>query len=327
MKKSSKRLVISTEAKNNHGFRTRTEGISLTNFMKNPLLLWMHKRPTGESRDEILPLGYWEDLDLKDGVISGVPVFDDTDTFAMTIYNKVENGTIKMASAGLSPIEFKEEGNDLWLWLSSLFEASLCDIGSNPEALAVSLYNDDYETITLSDVYTKAKIKKEKTMTKIKLTANQATILGLAEGHEMETDAVISGLVTLATEQGTKLTAAEAAKKLAEDKLAEAQTLSLAAEKNSLLDQAEKVDRKITADERPFLLKMETEDLKVYLSKRPASQPVNAQIQTGNPTDDELVKLTWNELHKEGKLEKLKAENFDAFKLKFKETFGREYQA
>lgn len=326
MQKSSKRLVISTEAKNSYGFRTRTAGIALDQFTKNPLLLWMHIRPKGEKRDEILPLGYWEDLELKDGVISAIPVFDDTDAFAMTIYKKVENGTIKMASAGLKPVEFKEDGEDLWLWLSSMFEASLVDIGSNNEALALVLYNEDYETITLSDVYTNAKIKKETIMTKIKLTAGTATILGLAEGHEMESDAVITGLVTLASEQAVKLTAAETAKLDAESKLKDAQVLQLASEKNAMLDTAEKIDGKITADERPFLLKMETEDLKVYLLKRAAAPSVASLLKEDKKPNDELVKLSWNELHKANKLVQLKAENLEAFKEKFKAAFGREYK-
>ena len=326
MKKSSKRLVISTEAKNNHGFKTRTAGISLANFEKNPLLLWMHKRPTGESKDEILPLGYWEDIKLENDVLSGVPVFDDKDPFAMAIYNKVENGTIKMASAGLNPIEFKEEGDDLWLWLSSLFEASLCDIGSNPEALAVSLYGENYEAVTLSDVYKKVNTNKNDKNMKIKLTATAAKILGLAEGNEVDGQEAFANLVTLASENAIKLAASETARLDAEQKLKDAQTLQLASEKNALLDVAEKVDYKITADERPFLLKMETEDLKVYLSKRPTSKPVKDQINNGDEgADDVLLKLSYKELDKKGLLLKLKTANPEAFKEKYKAHFGTEY--
>ena len=91
MKKSSKRFPINTEVTNGNGFRVSTEGVDLSHFKLNPLLLWMHVRPKGKSKDEILPLGYWEDIQLKDGQITGVPVFDDEDEFAMKIYRKVEN--------------------------------------------------------------------------------------------------------------------------------------------------------------------------------------------------------------------------------------------
>jgi len=115
MKKSSKRFTITSEALNASGFKVRTAGIDLTDFKQNPLLLFMHKRPTGERTDEVLPLGYWDDIQVADGKITGVPVFDDTDPFAVKIYNKVENGTIKMAYAGLHPLEFAETNDEKWL--------------------------------------------------------------------------------------------------------------------------------------------------------------------------------------------------------------------
>ena len=122
MKKSSKRLIISTHAKNKVGFRTRTAGIDLAGFTANPLLLWMHKRPTGERTDEVLPLGYWDDVKLNGEELSGVPVFDDKDEFAMKIYHKVENGTIRikalikvLRTLGENPTEEVIEGVELEL--------------------------------------------------------------------------------------------------------------------------------------------------------------------------------------------------------------------
>ena len=325
-KKSSKRLVISTQAANGHGFRTRTAGIDLTDFNNNPLLLWMHKRPTGESTTEVLPLGYWDDIQLNGEELSGVPVFDASDAFAMKIYNKVENGTIRMASAGLKPKPdgFREQDDELWLWESSLFEASLCDIGSNKEALAVSLYNADAELVTLNDVYTKTKI--DKPMSKIKLTATAARILNLTEGHEMESSEVVGQLVTLADHQGEKIKTLTTAKEAAETKLADAEKANAVSEKNALLDTAENVDRKITADERPFLLKMETEDLKQYLAKKPASPTAASQIKDGKKADDSLLKMDWKELHKSGKALLLKEQDFESFNEKFKAEFGKDYE-
>jgi hypothetical protein len=153
MKKSSKRFLVSSEEKNSQGFRVRTAGIRLGQYEKNPLLLWMHKRPKGDSTEEILPLGNGVDMVIENGNLYGVPLFDPSDAFALKIHNKVENGTIRMASAGLHPISWKEDENgELWLWDSELVEWSLCDIGANPEALAVSLYNADGELVTLSQL-------------------------------------------------------------------------------------------------------------------------------------------------------------------------------
>ena len=321
-KRSNKRLIISTQAANGHGFRTRTAGIDLADFTNNPLLLWMHRRPTGDSKEEILPLGYWDDVKLEDDKLSGVPVFDANDEFAMKIYHKVENGTIRMASAGLKPKTFKEDGDELWLWESSLFEASLCDIGSNKEALAVSLYNEDAQVVTLSDVYTKTKI--DKPMSKIKLTATAARILNLSEGHEMEPTEAVNQLVTLADglvqknkTLNTDLDNAKTALKTAQD----AVTL---AEKEAVLDKAITVDRKITADEKPFLLKMDKEDLVQYLSKKAPAPTVASQMEGGKKVDDELLTLSYDELHKGNKLAQLKEQDYEAYKEKFKAKFGHE---
>lgn len=38
-------FVISDESLNDQDFRVMTNGIDLTQFKKNPLMLWMHKRP------------------------------------------------------------------------------------------------------------------------------------------------------------------------------------------------------------------------------------------------------------------------------------------
>jgi len=188
MKKSTKRFVISSETQNNLDFKVRTSGIDLNQFNKNPLLLWMHKRPKGERRDEILPLGYWEDLEVNaQGQLTGVPVFDDTDDFALSIYNKVENGTLRMASAGLTPVEWEEDGDTNWLSKSTLLEASLCDIGSNPDALAVVLYDENEQVITLSPDYLKKVLPPKKSdMKKIELSPSVLPLIKLQDGASSE---------------------------------------------------------------------------------------------------------------------------------------------
>lgn len=157
MPKSSKRFIIHTESLNSQGFRMLTDGAILTDFEKNPVLLFNHIRPEGNAKNQILPIGYWEDIEVKDGQISAVPFFDDADEFAMSIYNKVESGVIKMASIGAEPLETSTEKNVLVAgqklatvtkWVAK--EASICDIGANPDALAVALYDSDSKQISLS---------------------------------------------------------------------------------------------------------------------------------------------------------------------------------
>ena len=329
MKKSTKRFTITSERPNAHGFRVRTAGVELTDFLKNPILLWMHQRPKGEREDEILPLGYWDDVQVEGDKITGIPVFDDTDPFAMKIANKVENGTIKMASAGLRPIEFREENGEDWLVKSALVEGTICDIGSNGDALAVALYNEEDQLVTLADVWRKDDKNKPKTNTDMKtlqLTAGTLGLLKLAEGaNEADAHAAILNLVTLSATQKQELADLKAAKEAAEQQLADQVKLANDAKLVALVDKAVE-DKKITADEKPFYLKMSMEDAEGLLKLKQPAPNVKEIINTGTGANtDELMKLSYDELDAKNKLITLRQKNLEGFKEKFKEKFGREY--
>jgi len=337
MKKSTKRFVISTETKNNLGFKVRTSGIDLKQFNKNPLLLWMHKRPKGERKDEILPLGFWEDLQVNaDGQLTGVPSFDETDDFAMSIYNKVENGTLKMASAGLSPLDWKEENGENWLDKSVLLEASLCDIGSNPDALAVVLYDENEQVITLSQDYlTKVLPPKNLDMKKIELSPSVLPLLKLADGATpQEAEEAIQRIVTLANKQKTQINTLQTEKEeevklreKAEGDLKKLKEDQEAAQKTALLDKAIKEERKITEDQREDFVQLSYEQAKSILDKMTPNPTAQSQFDQGSEkTKDKYVKLSWKELDKKGMLIALKNEDFGLFKAKFQEEFGKEYQ-
>lgn len=330
MKKSSKRFTISTEARNSFGFRVKTEGVDLSDFNKNPLLLWMHKRPKGERQDEILPLGYWTDIQVQDGRITGVPMFDESDPFAMKIYQKVENSTIKMASAGLKPGEFEEIDGEKWLTKSSLQEGSLCDIGSNSEALAIALYNDNDEIINLAEFNQQFNINKKDDMKLIQLSA--AALLPLLKLNEDATDAdaqvAILNLVSENKNQATQIQTLKDEKKTLQDKIDLAENADKDAKAISLVDQAVK-DRKITEGAKDGWLKLakgDFETTKATLDGMEGSPAVNTQLNQGEEGADELLKLSWKELEDQGKLVKLREANFDAFKEKFKKEFGAEYK-
>ncbi|MAO42154.1 hypothetical protein [Leeuwenhoekiella sp.] len=329
MKKSTKRFILSTEAKNSNGFRVRTAGINLADFKSNPLLLWLHKRPKGERADEILPLGRWEDIELKDGVVSAVPVFDEDDEFAMRIYKKVENGSLKMASAGLLPLEFSETEGDKWLERSTLKEASICDIGSNSEAVTVALYNESDELVKLSEVLTNLNQNTEIPMKLIQLTASTMALLKLSDGAT-ETDAhtAIAELVTLSQTQGTQIKTLESEKDALQLKLDEAENAGKDAKIIALVDKAVE-DRKITADQKEGMIKLANADFdaaKAHLDSIPSTPTASSQMKTDAPAGDELMKLTYSELDKAGKLETLKEKNLEGFKAKFKEQFGVDYK-
>lgn len=156
MLKSTKQFTLSSEAINSHGFKVITSGIDLSHFRNNPLMLWMHSRATAGNSKEILPLGFWDSIKVSEGKVTAVPVFDDKDPFAVAIYHKVEQGTLRMASAGLVPTKWHT--SEKVLEESILKEASIVDIGSNAEALAVALYDRDSKVLSLSEAYNSGKI-------------------------------------------------------------------------------------------------------------------------------------------------------------------------
>lgn len=167
MMKINQRFVLSDESVNKQGFRVITSGIDLEQFRKNPVMLWMHFRATGSSVHEVLPLGYWADIEIINNALTAIPVFDDSDTFAMNIANKVKSGTIKMASAGLNPVEWssdekmKVQGQSQNTLLKSiLVEASIVDIGANNKALSAALFDSSGATLSLSDISKEIEIVK-----------------------------------------------------------------------------------------------------------------------------------------------------------------------
>ena len=101
MAKKLKRCVLSDESINSYGYRVLTSGIDLSAFRKNPLLLWGHYRDEGSACwCNYLPIGHWEDIEVKDGVLSACPVFDCTDELSQTICDKYEAGTLSASSIG-----------------------------------------------------------------------------------------------------------------------------------------------------------------------------------------------------------------------------------
>jgi len=148
-----KEVIISTEAVNSYGTRVLTSGIDLSQYERNPVLLWMHRR-AWNGKD--MPIGRMENLRVEDGKLIGTPVFDQADDFAKQIESKWENGFLRMASAGLEP---QETSPDPALVLPGqtretvtrckLVEVSIVDIGSNDDAL--QLCGADAKLLKLAD--------------------------------------------------------------------------------------------------------------------------------------------------------------------------------
>lgn len=341
LKRSSKTFVISTETPTSKNFRVRVSGIDLSEYPSNPLLLWMHQRPTKENDFKVLPLGNMEDVELKDGKLYGTPAFDTTDTFAVTISNKVENGTLRAVSAGLIPLEWGLDANgELWLEKSKLKEISICDIGSDPSALAVKLYDENEEMITLSDEYLSSVITQPNPnhdMKLIQLSADMLPLIGLAEGATPEqVQEAIKGLVTLSSTQKTTIETLTSEKTTAEAKVTELETkvedmVKLANDqKITALVEGAIAAKKITADLKDNFIKLANADFdgtKAVLDSMKSNPSVKTQVEEQKEkAGEEFLKLSWDEMDKNGQLIKLKADHPEIFFAKYKEKFGKDHK-
>lgn len=149
------KVVISNSRVNSYGSRVLTEGIDLTQYKRNPILLWMHNRPWRGTKDEVLPLGRVEDIIVDGDNLLGTVVFDETDEFSRSIKAKWDAGTLKMVSPGLDVVEMSDSAEYILpgqrratVTKSKLVEVSIVDLGANDDALA--LYKDG-KIINLSE--------------------------------------------------------------------------------------------------------------------------------------------------------------------------------
>lgn len=129
---------------NCYGYRILTDGIDTEQYMRNPIVLFMHKRndfaPKG---NEVI--GRTISLKKENGQLIAEVEFDEADEFAKQIAGKVERGFIRMASLGADILETSMEPSVLLpnqvletVTKCKMTELSIVDIGGNDEALKLS---------------------------------------------------------------------------------------------------------------------------------------------------------------------------------------------
>ena len=355
MPKSSKRFILSDDSINNDGFVVLTSGGDLAQFKRNPVMLWMHMRATSGKKDDVLPLGYWDDIEMKDGELSAVPFFDDEDPFAMSIYNKVENGSIRMASSGLTPVDGQMmklseltklrvsrtgrnpstgEAVDIKTQLSeeddkevpvvtkwTLREASIVDMGSNNNSVA--LYDKDYQPIQLKDSREMITLFAKQTPTKID-TMNielKAVAVELQLADDAPATAIVAAVQKLKTDKAT-----------AEKALADVQLASVKKDIDVYLSDAV-AKGKIVEAQKAGYIKLAGEggenfqSVKEIVDAMPEYKGAAKRIEEeGNDELEGLLKLSWSELDESNKLIRLKDLSPEKFRERFKAQFGVEYK-
>ncbi len=327
LKPASKRVTITDESVNSYKFCTLTAGIDIGLYTENPILLWMHKRA-----DEQLPIGVMQDVKLEtNGSYTGLPAFDDTDPFAMQLYNKYESGMLNMVSAGLEPVEVQGDGNFLkgkapCLSKSIMTEVSLVDIGANSKAHKVKLYSKG-RPLELSSAKDLIKLFNDNSDTMIVIPKSITELLKLSEtATESEILTALKNnnaeIVRLTTELGTSKTAHE-------NLLKEVNGNKIIA----LVDTAIK-EKKITPAQKEQYITLATSNYDVVKGILDATashltlaeQLDNKNDQAANASElAELLKLSASQLFTTDKMERLKELSLPSFKIKYKEYTGVDF--
>lgn len=131
-----KRVRISNESLNSHGFRVLTSGIDLEQYRRNPVLLYMHER--GQV------IGTMANLAVEGDELTGEPVFDEASELSQRCKKQWELGSLKMVSMGFQTKSTSKKAEDLiegqtrpTVTRCQLLEVSVVDVGSNNDSIVL----------------------------------------------------------------------------------------------------------------------------------------------------------------------------------------------
>jgi hypothetical protein len=138
------KFVVNTEAVNAYGYRILTEGIDITQYERNPVVLFMHNRNGGYplTGDEVIGRAR---VEKENDQLLAYITFDSENEFAKKIENKVKGNFIRMCSMGADVVEASSDGAMVLpgqryetVTRSKLNEISIVDIGGNDDAIRLS---------------------------------------------------------------------------------------------------------------------------------------------------------------------------------------------
>lgn len=139
-------FIVSDESINSYDFIVKTDGIDLSAFIRNPVMLFDH--------DSSKLIGTWKNIRRENNQLLADPDFDIDDPDAVKLAKKVEKGILKGASVGLIALEFDRQdvGDKSIIILSKsiLKEISLTALPSNQNALR--LYDADGVLLSAEDI-------------------------------------------------------------------------------------------------------------------------------------------------------------------------------
>lgn len=322
-------FVLADESVNSYGFWLKMDGADLEQFKRNPIMLWMHLRAWRGTRDEVLPIGHWENVRVENGTLLADAVFDTDDEFAAAIASKVQKGIIRMASVGITVIETSFDRANLkpgqtretvTKW--KLREASIVDLGANDNAISLAFYDLDGNPLDLNANNGDCPVKLIKPQP--------------INRYDMKDVAKLFNLSDNATEGDIAQKVKELLDRNAmlEQKLGEVEQREKEQKRQrvaALLDEAIR-DGRIDADARQSWEKMFQANHEVAeetLAALPKRKAVRDSLTDGmsKKEAERYASLSWDELDRKGKLKELKTNLPELYAQKFEEKFGKKPEA
>ena len=187
-------FIINTENVNSYGYRILTDGIDYAQYMRNPVVLFMHERGVNAYKGSEV-IGRCTRLYKEGTTLIAEVEFDEQDEFAKKIAGKVERGYIRMASMFAEIKEVSTQPQHILegqvyetVTACKLVEISIVDIGGNDNALKLS---KDGKPFQLKKIVTNTSNNMD-----IKVIA-----LALGMGENTKEEAVLSALHSLKTDK------------------------------------------------------------------------------------------------------------------------------
>lgn len=142
-----KRVRLTNDSLNSYGYRVLTSGVDVSQYERNPLLLYMHERGK--------VIGVMKNIKVEDGEITGEPCFDEATELSRQCKKQWEFGSLRMVSIGFDVLETSGDPKYLLegqkrptVTRSRIYEVSVVDIGANDDAI---ILRKDGTQITLGD--------------------------------------------------------------------------------------------------------------------------------------------------------------------------------
>lgn len=300
-KKTMKTFVLSDSSiTNSHGFRIELDGMDLSRFDRNPVMLYNH------NHEQVI--GRWKNLRIEEDRLLADAEFDTDDKTGAEVARKVERGYLRGCSVGIYIKQMNEYEHGFVATKTELLEASIVSVPS--DAGAVLLYDENNEPTTFDKVklsflnFNKQKINnmKEKQL----FTPGIAEMLGISQEATVE-----------------ELEQALCAQKQHIDELENQIECLQKAKVEELIDRAV-VEHRISSDERETYMSLAEKDFDAVqriIARQPKVESVASQLNIVG-SEAKYDGKSWDELDRAGLLASLRAENPERYKQLYNEKFN-----